>query len=178
MTTAVERLTAILRGAKATPTLHDDAVAPSVIYDASYRVTVIALTMHICGKDGGNGTRLMPAAKLKLFQFVAVRSELLPNLRQWLSAHLVGAGEPLERWQGFPRGYAADALHERVLTYLFASGELAPKGKSLLSKPGNDGLLAKLVDGVRRSNTFTIERRTLQELQSISPKITMKRLGA
>ena len=51
----LQRLTAILREARAVPVLHEEAVPPSCIYDPLYRAMVISLTMRLCGKSSEGG---------------------------------------------------------------------------------------------------------------------------
>jgi hypothetical protein len=171
----VQRLTALLRRAGAVPALRDEAVAPSSIYDPLYRAMVIALTMRACGRLSGAEWSLS-SARLKLAQFVAIHPELLPSLRGWVAAHRRGERPTLEGWAQFPRGYAADAHHERVLTYLVATGELRREGKNLVTRAEGDGLLAALAESAEAKKSFAAERDALQEMAAM--KITLKMLGA
>lgn len=172
----VQRLTELLRKAQAVPDLHDAAVAPSSIYDPLFRTMVIALTMKMCGKPVAEGGHSLHEAKLKLFQFVAIHPELLPSLRLWVDAHAQGERPSLEGWARFPRGYAADTLHERVLTYLVATGECRRVGTGLVTRADAPGLLFSLADDAQTKESFNVERACLQELSEM--KITLKMLGA
>jgi hypothetical protein len=172
----VQRLTALLRKAKAVPDLRDEAVAPSSIYDPLYRTMVIALTMKICGKPVVDGGLSLPDPKLKLVQFIAIHPELLSSLRGWIAAHEQGERPSLDGWARFPRGYAADTLHEKVLTYLIATGELRRDGKNLLTRVEGKGLLTSLAGAAEAKQSFAVERDTLHELSGM--KITLKMLGA
>lgn len=172
-------LATLLREAKAVPRLRAESIIPSSIYDPLYRVVTIGLAMRACGKASPDtGLPMLNAAKLKLCQFVAIRPQLLPSLRDWISAHEGGERPSLDGWAQFPRGYAADSLHESVLTYLVAIGELVREGHNLYvtkleSKPG---LLSRLVETVDQMDTFQGERKVLQELSTM--RITLKMLRA
>lgn len=171
----VAQLTALLREAKAIPRLRAEAVAPSSIYDALYRIIVVALTMSVCGERKVEGALTLPLAKLKLMQFVAVHPELLPSLRGWVTAHVNGERPSLAGWARFPRGYAADTIHDGVLTYLIATGELNPDRKNVNTRSDGRGLLAALTEIAVSKDSFSGERRTLEELSVM--KITLKMLG-
>lgn len=172
----VQRLTTLLRKAKAVPDLCDQAVAPASIYDPRYRTMVISLTMKVCGRSVGLGGLSLSDAKLKLDQFVAIHPELLPSLRGWIAAHARGERPSLEGWARFPRGYAADTLHEKVLTYLIAIGELRREGKKLYSRSDGKGLLMALATNAQTEQSFAVEQETLHELSGM--KITLGMLGS
>jgi hypothetical protein len=170
----VQRLTTLLRKAGAVPNLCDEAVAPSSMYDPLYRTMVIALTMRVCGKPVLGGLSLSEP-KVKLSQFVAIHPELLPSLRGWLAAHARGERPSLEGWARFPRGYAADTLHEKVLTYLIATGELRREARNLLTRVDGTGFLLSLAAAAKADRSFVVELNTLEELNGM--KITLKMLG-
>jgi len=175
----VQRLTILLREANAVPRLRAESIAPSSIYDPLYRVVVIALAISVCGKPKPDGSRSLSGPLLKLYQFVAIHAELLPSLRGWSLAHEKGGHPSLEGWARFPRGYAADGLHENVVTYLVAIGELRREGKNLLAPSDANpkpGLLARLTASAEKGGAFSVERDALRELSAI--KITLKMLDA
>lgn len=172
----VRELTALLREANAVPRIREESFALSAMYDSTYRAIVLGLALETCAKKraGENEARLHDA-KLKLFQFVAVHPELMPSLRGWLRAHQEGQRPSLNGWARFPRGYAADRLYERVVTYLVATGELGRDGAHVWLRQ-RDGLLSNLIRVVVAGDAFTRERAVLNEFATV--KLTMKMLSA
>lgn len=173
---AVQQLVALLREAKAVPRLRANAVGPSSIYDPLYRTVIIGLALRLCGKKATESEVTLAGPRLKLFQFVAVHRHLLPSLRGWVTAHETGRRPNLEEWTSFPRGYVADSLYERIVTYLVATGELRPEGKNLVGSLDARCLLGRLVVAVDANSAFEGERSTLIELSQT--RITLGMLGA
>lgn len=172
---AVQQLTDLLREAKAVPRLRAEAVMASAIYDPVYRATILALTLHKCGKTGSDRSLSLADPKLKLFQFVAVHRHLLPSLRGWVRAHAEGQRPSLDGWALFPRGYAADSLYERLVTYLVATGELRRDGNNLVGSFDDQALLGRIIAAAETAAAFQQERATLAELGSTQITLGMLR---
>ncbi len=170
----VGQLTAILREANVVPRFRPDSIIPSSIYDPVLRAALVGLTIRICGDQRGDSWLLVDA-KLKLFQFVAVRLELLPSLRGWVNAHQQGQRPSLDGWARFPHGYAADGLHERLIVYLVASGELQWE-KKYLKMSDKSRLLGPMLAKIESEALFVSESTALAEMADM--KITLKMLGA
>lgn len=171
----VVELTALLREAKAVPRIREESFALSAVYDSTYRALMVGLALDICGKQRVNANEpCLHDAKLKLFQFIAVHPELMPSFRGWLRAHQEGERPSLDGWARFPRGYAADTLYERVVSYLVATGELGRDGSQVWRRQG-EGLLSNVIRVAVAGDAFAREREILRELATV--KLTMKMLS-
>lgn len=176
MSDAVARLTAVLREADATPTLQADAVTFSATYDPVYRAAVIALTLRAAGKKDSEAAFTLPDLKLRLFQFVAVHTQLLPSLRGWVNEHKSGRRPSLDGWARFPRGYAADTLYERLTDYLCATGELQRLKNSYVRMPSAPkSYLGTLVAAADAEEAFQAERAAITEVAGLGITLDMLR---
>ncbi|MGN6106576.1 MAG: hypothetical protein ACTHU0_15830 [Kofleriaceae bacterium] len=136
---------------------------------------MVGLTLDLCAKRRAeDASAQLHEAKVKLFQFVAVHPELMPSLRGWVRAHQEGHRPSLDGWARFPRGYAADSLYERIVSYLVATGELHREGAKLWRRH-SEGILSKLIRVVVTGDAFARERAVLTELATV--KLTTKMLS-
>lgn len=176
VTSAAEQLAALLREAKVTPTLRSECVTPSAIYDPTYRIAIIALTLRTCGRPKSGAGLSLASAKLKLFQFVAVHPHLLPSLRGWVDAYDKGERPSLDGWARFPRGYASDSLCEKLVEYLLASGHLRRVGSNVVDAAESTPFVTQLLAKLDENDLFEDERRVLMELAQM--RITLEMLRA
>lgn len=166
---AIERLSNVLREAGAVPSVRPELIAPSSIYDPVYRVGIIGCAFSLCAEWDGQRRRRMNRYHLKLLQFVAIHPALLPQLMRWVADSKSPAQVPVERWLGFPAGYVADSLHDQVIEYLTATGELSLVGRNLtVSWPfPAQSYLHRVVQLIVETSAFRREKDVLRELAAI-----------
>ena len=79
----VSILSELLSTSIASPYAKPERLAPSALYDLDYRVCVICACFHSHAKSDEPGFKKINAARLKLLQFIAIRSWLLPVVKEW-----------------------------------------------------------------------------------------------
>jgi len=129
----IQKLAALLESTDAKPVIVPSRLAPSVIYDVDYRSSVVALVFKEFAKPFVSGPgRRMSGAKLKLFQFVAIRPWLLPAVREWSTA-----SSQASLLLAYPirvrRGFLSDTAHEDFIDFLVACGMLIRQDRFLVS---------------------------------------------
>lgn len=167
----LRQLSELLREGKAVPRLRPERIVGSSIYDAVYRVGVIALTIQTCGRSG-DGQASLHEQFLRLFQFVAVHPALLRPLKNWVTERRAGNLVPFDEWATFPAGYATDGLYDQVLTYLLASHHLRREGAQIaLSLDAGTPFLVELLTYIEANELFAPERAVLNHLRGV--KVTL-----
>ena len=162
---ALDKLSLLLRGADAEPIVVPDRIAISTIYDLQYRVVVIACAYRAHAESDLLGVSCIPAAKLKLVQFVAIRPWLLQTVREWVATRHEAQFETLHA-HTIRRGYLGDATHDRVIDYLVAREVLVRAGGQLVSGL-HYSTIANLAATAESDALFEQERATIDELRSV-----------
>ena len=165
---ALDNLAVLLRGADAEPVVVPERIAISTIYDLQYRLFILACAYRAHADSNLLGARRMPAAKLKLIQFVAIRPWLLQTVREWAETRHEAQFQTLHA-HTLRRGYLGDTTHDRVIDYLVARDMLLRAGGYLVS--GAQFLtIDALATAAETTELFVNERATIDELRSV--KIT------
>jgi hypothetical protein len=162
MTSAVSELLELLSQAQATPRFRADRVPRSILYDPAYRCVAIALSIE----HGSDREHALNTDKLKLYQFVSIRPRVLFPLVAWVENQRTGGRVGLLDWVGFPRGYAQDNLHEKVMTYLLATGELEKTGSRVAIAHGSK-YLTTLLTAISETGAFEREVNVLKALKGL-----------
>lgn len=161
-------LAELLQSVNAQPAVSTDRLAPSAFYDVQYRTALIASAIKINGKNRPSGQLGIPAARLKLLQFIASRPWLLSAVREW-SKNSGNTQVSILPSQRIRRGFIGDTTHDRVVEFLVAGGVLTRAGKYIL--PGEKGqLLEGVFSTVAELQLFSAERQVLEAMKSV--KIT------
>ena len=156
----LELLGSLLQGRGVPSAVRQAGLAPSAIYDFSYRFTVVALAFESAA--GPAGDAVVKPEKLKLLQFVAIRPWLLPDVLTW-------ARQPLTRQASIlpstylRRGFLSDTIHEGVVGFALAAEGLNQVSRGLVKGP-NNFLLGNLAATARAQSWFSGERRALEQL--------------
>ncbi len=129
MPTEAHILSDLLAGTSAAPYANPQRIAPSTFYDLQYRMFVISACLSIGGKLEGVFQRLA-GPKMRLLQFIAMRPWLLCVVEEW-SASRKDAQRSLQSSQSLRRGFLSDGMHDNVVDYLVASGQLFKQGGQL-----------------------------------------------
>jgi hypothetical protein len=129
---------------------------------------IIAIVFDAFSKRVGNDVRRIRSARLKLFQFVAVRPWLLPAIRQWSGGEGQAAFEFAYSMR-IRRGFLSDSAHDDVIDYLVANGVFERQPNHLISGM-SAGKLSNMVTQINDQELFKPERRAIEELKTI--KIT------
>ena len=164
MSTELHALSALLSNSTAFPNLRPERIAPSTYYDLQYRSAVVAATIQINGKTEG-AFRKIQSARLRLFQFVAMRPWLLAAVREW-SAARKDRRRSLESVQSLRRGFLNDSMHDAVIDYLAAAGYIF-KQRGNIAFPAQGAPLARLFDELETNHLFDAEKTTLLSLSEI-----------
>lgn len=164
MPTETQILSDLLAGTSAAPYANPQRIAASTFYDLQYRMFIIAACLHVNGKAEANFQKIS-APKLRLFQFIAMRSWLLDVVREW-SASRKDRQRSLQSSQSSRRGFLSDVMHDNVVDYLVASGFLF-KQKAQLAAPISSGTLSKLYHQSEKDGLFGKEIQTLRQLDEL-----------
>jgi hypothetical protein len=141
-------------------------VAPSTTYDLQYRAVIVACAFDIHAAADALGLRRVGIAKLKLFQFVAVRPWLLPSLREWSAERRQRQGSLLAPAR-LRHGFLGDTMYDDVVRYLVARDAVTRIGNDLVSGH-NAPVLAKLHSEVITNGLFEKEREVLHALTRVT----------
>jgi hypothetical protein len=152
----------------ATPVVAIERLAPSSYYDLQYRTAIIASAIRCHAKPYAVNSVRIQTARLKLLQFIACRSWLIPMVQRWSDAQH-DAQLALLASQRLRRGFLGDSMHDDVTGYLVAMGALTQSGSHVIC-PAENGLLADLYNAIVEADLFVTERDALDELGHI--KIT------
>jgi hypothetical protein len=163
----IEKLAALLHGSTAKPVVVPSRLVPSAIYDVDYRTAVISIVFAVFSTPiGGDNIGRIPAAKLKLLQFVALRPWLLPAISEW-SRGLAQSSLALSHSVRIRRAFLSDTAHDDLVNLLIAWGIFARNGKQLVS--GIRGShLTTLEQTIAEKGLFETERRVVAQLRSLS----------
>jgi hypothetical protein len=164
MSIELESLSTILSDSAASPNMRPERIAPSAYYDLQYRCAIIAAAIEICGKSEGAFQKLS-SARLRLFQFVAIRPWLLRPVREW-SAARKDRQRSLRSVQSLRKGFLNDQMHDAVIDYMVAIGYLF-KQKGQIASPSPESKLSHLFKDLEVNHLFEAERNTLHQLNEI-----------
>jgi len=159
-------LSALLSASAAAPYARPERVAPSTFYDLDYRVCIVACCFEVHAKQDETLHKKLLSAKLKLLQFIAIRSWLLPVVQEWSKSR----NDPqCSVWssQSLRRGFLGDAMHDEVIDYLVAAG-LMMKAQNHLATSNADLRLNSLYTEILSSELFAVERKTIHELRNVT----------
>lgn len=164
MPTESQVLAELLAGTDAKPYANPLRSAPSSLYDLQYRTFVIAACLRIIGRPEGT-FRKIASNKLRLLQFVAMRPWLLGMVRNW-SATRKDPQQSLQSSQSLRRGFLGDGMHDKLIDYLVAAGQLY-KQRGQIAEPLQEGGLTKIYEDALKTGLFTTERETIKSLNEI-----------
>ncbi len=164
MPTEIQILSDLLAGTAAAPYANPQRIAPSTFYDLQYRMFIIAACLQVNGKAEAAFQKIT-APRLRLFQFIAMRSWLLDVVKEW-SASRKDRQRSLQSSQSLRRGFLSDVMHDNVVDYLVASGCLF-KQKGQLAAPLSGGMLSTLYDESQKNGLFATELQALRELDEL-----------
>lgn len=164
MPTETQILSDLLAGTSAAPYANPQRIAPSTFYDLQYRMFIVAACLHVNGKEEAAFQKIS-APKLRLFQFIAMRSWLLDVVREW-SASRKDRQRSLQSSQSLRRGFLSDVMHDNVVDYLVASGYLF-KQKGQLAAPISSGMLSELYHQSEKDGLFATEIQALRDLDEL-----------
>lgn len=159
-------LSSLLSASTASPYARPERVAPSTFYDLDYRVCIVACCFEVHAKQDETLYKRLHSAKLKLLQFIAIRSWLLPVVKEWSKSR----NDPQRSvWssQSLRRGFLGDAMHDEVIDYLVAAGLMA-KAQNYLTTSHADLRLNTLYAEILSSQLFVVERNTIGELSNLT----------
>ncbi|MEA2235385.1 MAG: hypothetical protein QOC81_109 [Thermoanaerobaculia bacterium] len=165
---ALETLAVMLRDADAEPVVVPERIAISTIYDLQYRLFIVACAFRAHAESDLLGTRRMPAAKLKLIQFVAIRPWLLQTVQEWAETRHRPQFQTLHA-HTLRRGYVGDTTHDRVIDYLVARDILLRTGAHIVSST-RFSTIDSFATAAETTQSFVNERATIDELREV--KIT------
>lgn len=171
----VKELASLLREANAVPRLSPERMVRSSFYDAVYRACITGLAIRECGRRVLSAWSLNDQL-LRLYQFTAIHRGLLKPLQEWAAARRSGTLTPLQEWARFPAGYATDTIHDGVVTYLLATGQLRRDRTTLvLDELPTSTFLWSLLRAVDAATLFPSERLALVELRQSGITLGMLR---
>jgi len=150
---------------RARPTIHPERVAPSSVYDLQYRIAVVASAFELHSKPFAVTSRRIQSVRLKLLQFIACRPALTHMLEQWSKAQH-DAQLSMDLSQRLRRGFLADQMHDDVVGFLIARGELNHSGQ-YLAIGHEEHMLHDLHLANVRLGLFAAEREALQTLTAV-----------
>jgi hypothetical protein len=163
---SVSALAQLLANSTASPYARPERVTPSTFYDLDYRVCVVAACFEVHAKEDEARYRRILSAKLKLLQFIAIRSWLFPIVREW-SASRDDPQRSAWSSQSLRRGFLGDSMHDEVINYMVAGGLLV-KAQSHLVDAGVDFRLRDINRNVVSSALFARERKTIVDLKNLT----------
>ncbi len=149
---SISALSGLLAASAASPYARPERLAPSTFYDLDYRVCIVAACFEAHAKLDEAGYKRLHSAKLKLLQFIAIRSWLLPVVHEWSKSR----NDPQRSvWasQSLRRGFLGDAMHDEVIDYLVAAGSMV-ETQNYLTTSAADGRLNKLYTEISSSGLF------------------------
>jgi hypothetical protein len=162
----IKKLAGLLEGSDARPVILASRLAPSAIYDVEYRTAIIALVFGAFAKPFGvEAQRRISVAKLKLFQFIAVRPWLLPAIREW-SDGLAQGSLDLTHSTRIRRGFLSDTAYEDAVDLLTAAGVFVRHGSHLSTGP-RAAFLAEVSNSLVENRLFESERIVISELAHV-----------
>ena len=150
---------------RALPTVNPERVAPSSIYDLQYRIAVIASAFEIHAKQFALTARRIQSVRLKLLQFIACRPTLTQMVEEW-SKIQYDAQLSLALSQRLRRGFLGDQMHDDVVSFLVARGELIRSSQYLVTSPEKH-MLRGLHTANVENGLFSVERQVLARLSTI-----------
>ena len=154
-----------LLGGHAKPVIRPQRLAPATIYDIDYRMAVNALTIKRHGIPTDEGDLRIDSARLKLFQFVAQRPNMLPAMRMWAKDKQV-SGLLRDSSQRLRRGYLGDSTHDQVTEFMIACRVLRAEGRHFVTEKTSQ-YIANIVSTAEAQNLFFSERSALEELAKL-----------
>ena len=161
---AVSQLAALL-GGHAKPVIRPQRLAPATIYDIDYRMAVVALTIHAHGAKTDDGELRIDSARLKLFQFIAQRPNMIPAMNEWArSKH--ASGLLRDSSQRLRRGYLGDGTYDQVVEYMMACKIIRVEGRSFISEKPSQ-YISEIAAATEAQDMFVSERTVLQELAKL-----------
>lgn len=169
---ALEILVGLLQSGKARPDVSPDRLAPSAIYDLSYRMVIVASAFEVHARPYILERRRIATSRLKLLQFVAVRPWLVRVIRKWSESQGYAQQSILAPHQ-LRRGFLSDEMHDNVVSFLVAHGFLERMDSHLVSV-NNSGFLKHLHSTALQNGFFSPSVQALKELVDIT--ITNKML--
>lgn len=150
-----------LLAGRAKPVVNLARVVPSSVYDLQYRIAIISSAIALHAKPVATTLRIQ-SVRLKLLQFIASRPGLLQMVQKWSNAQH-DAQLSMDLSQRLRRGFLADQMHDDVVAFLVARGELVHSGQYLIL-----GSPAPLLTAVHEANVsldlFSGEREVLTRL--------------
>lgn len=162
----IQELVSLLENGFAKPILVPSRLAPSAIYDMQYRTAVIALVWSRFSKAFGAAEhRRISSSRLKLLQFIALRSWLLPSIKEWSK----GVGQSsfaFAHSMRIRRGFLSDTAHDDVINYLAACGIFLRQESHLVSGT-NSKILDEITESIEEQGFFATELNTIRELSDI-----------
>jgi len=167
---AVSQLADLL-GGHAKPIIRPQRLAPATIYDIDYRMAVVALTIHMHGAKTEEGELRIDSARLKLFQFIAQRPNMLPAMKNWARSKHASGLLP-DSSQRLRRGYLGDSTYEQVVEYMIACKMLRADGRYFISEKASR-YISEIIAVAEGQEMFVSERTTLQDLTELRMTIAM-----
>lgn len=166
-TNPIARLAALLANSDAEPEITAERLAPSTLYDLDYRVIVVATAFQMhAAADRYSARPRIQNRRLKLLQFVAMRTWLLPVIRNW-STSRSDSLRLIDGEEGLRKGFITDTMHDKVMQFMAASGAL--RREDVFVIPGVEPSILKDLQKVAEDNTlFESEIAALHALQSIT----------
>ena len=162
--TLLHDLAALLRSRGVRPVVSPDRVAPSTVYDTTYRTAILACAFELHTKVDLSNAKRIQTARLKLLQFVAIRPWLVAVLREWSAARNTQLG--MSSSQRARRGFLGDTMYDRLIDYLVAQEILSQTRTHLIIGTRGD-VLQHIFSAVTKDNLFTAERSALMEMATI-----------
>ena len=165
MTSNLASLSKLLDEAGLTASVRPERLAAPAFLDGTYRAALIALAIVTLGRRS-EGAVFLNSTVLRFATFLASRPHLLSDFETWCSAR-AGRTQDFESWASLPRGYLSDDLHDSLVTFLSAIGELRLSGTTVGFDPDHDGLLKDLWAEIGRVGLFMPERQVLSHLKRL-----------
>jgi len=160
-----------LLGGHARPVIRPQRLTPATIYDIDYRMAVVALTIHVHGVKTEEGELRIDSARLKLFQFIAQRPNMLHTMKNWVrSKH--SSGLLSDSSQRLRRGYLGDSTYDQVVEYMIACKILRADGRNFISERASR-YISEVTVVAEEQGMFISERAALQELTRLRVTIAM-----
>ena len=147
---------------RALPTVNPERVAPSSVYDLQYRIAIIASAFELHAKPFAVTSRRIQSMRLKFLQFIACRPTLTQMVEDW-SKTQHDAQLSLALSQRMRRGFLGDQMHDDVISFLVARGQLKRSGQFLAT--GLEMRMLRELHAVNVENgLFSAERQVLARL--------------
>lgn len=163
----IERLAELLKESGAQPDLTPERVAPSTVFDLDYRVLIVSLAfeLHAAADQYSPNRPRLPARRLRLLQFVAMRPWLVDVVREW-SAQRHDGERSLDTEEGLRRGFLGDTTHDLVMRFLLSAGVLRRDGDHVVGGP-HASVLIDFNREIKERKLFATEIQALTELKTI-----------